>query len=215
MSGRLRLPAPTGQLLVAALLMCTGASGELAAQMATYRLDKDYTAINFSWSHLGLSRQSARLTAAEGRVNFDPANPEASAIDVTMKAANITTGIRDFDFLLKSPEYFNAAQFPLIMFKSTAIRQLSDKTGQVMGDLTIKGITRPVALNVVWPRSIPTIATSKSRVSRQRRCCAARTGISRSRCPSYPTRSASASRRSCCGANRTCSPLRDRIGPLE
>jgi polyisoprenoid-binding protein YceI len=135
---------------VAALLMCTGASGKLAAQMATYRLDKDYTAINFAWSHLGLSRQSARLTAAEGRVNFDPANPEASAIDVTMKAANITTGIRDFDFLLKSPEYFNAAQFPLIMFKSTAIRQLSDKTGQVMGDLTIKGITRPVALNVVW-----------------------------------------------------------------
>lgn len=150
MSGRRQLPARTGQFLVAALFMCTGASGELAAQMATYRLDKDYTAINFSWSHLGLSRQSARLTAAEGRVNFDPANPEASAIDVTMKSANISTGIRDFDFLLKSPEYFNAAQFPLIMFKSTAIRQLSDKTGQVMGDLTIKGITRPVALNVVW-----------------------------------------------------------------
>jgi polyisoprenoid-binding protein YceI len=149
-SGRRQLPARTGQILVAALLMCTGASGEVAAQMATYRLDKDYTAINFSWSHLGLSRQSARLTAAEGRVNFDPANPEASAIDVTMKSANISTGIRDFDFLLKSPEYFNATQFPLIMFKSTAIRQLSDKTGQVMGDLTIKGITRPVALNVVW-----------------------------------------------------------------
>ena len=136
--------------VVTTLVLGMSAGGKLAAQTAAYRLDKDYTAINFSWSHLGLSRQSARVTAAEGRVNFDPANPEASAIEVTMKAANITSGIRDFDFLLKSPEYFNAAQFPLITFKSTAIRQLSDKTGQVMGDLTIKGITRPVALNVVW-----------------------------------------------------------------
>ncbi|HWK52287.1 MAG TPA: YceI family protein [Steroidobacter sp.] len=150
MTGSLRLPARIGMFVVAALVLGTSASGRLAAQMATYRLDKDYTAINFSWSHLGLTRQSARVTAAEGRVNFDPANPEASAIEVTMKAANITSGIRDFDLLLKSPEYFNAAQFPLITFKSTAIRQLSDKTGQVMGDLTIKGITRPVALNVVW-----------------------------------------------------------------
>jgi polyisoprenoid-binding protein YceI len=149
-TGSLRLPVRISQLLAAALVLATATASNLAAQTASYRLDKDYTAINFSWSHVGLSRQSARLTGAEGRVTFDPANPEASSIDVTMKAANITTGIRDFDLLIKSPDYFNAAQFPLIMFKSTAIRQLSDKTGQVMGDLTIKGITRPVALSVVW-----------------------------------------------------------------
>ena len=148
MTGSLRLPVLITLLLAAVLVTVTVSN--LAAQTATYRLDKDYTAINFSWSHVGLSRQSARLTGAEGRVTFDPANPEASTIDVTMKAANITTGIRDFDLLIKSPDYFNAAQFPLIMFKSTAIRQLSDKTGQGMGDLTIKGVTRQVALSVVW-----------------------------------------------------------------
>lgn len=150
MTGSLRYLLRIGLSLVAALVLGASASGKLAAQVPAYRLDKDYTAISFSWSHLGLSRQSARVTAAEGRVSFDPANPEASTIDVTMKASNITSGIRDFDLLLKSPEYFNAQQFPLITFKSTAVRQLSDKTGQVMGDLTIKGITRPVALNVVW-----------------------------------------------------------------
>jgi polyisoprenoid-binding protein YceI len=149
-TGPQRLPVRISLLLAAALVLATATASNLAAQTASYRLDKDYTAINFSWSHVGLSRQSARLTGAEGRVTFDPANPEASAIDVTMKAANITTGIRDFDLLIKSPDYFNAAQFPLIVFKSTAIRPLSDKTGQVMGDLTIKGITRQVALNVVW-----------------------------------------------------------------
>ena len=150
MTGSLRLPVRISRLLAATLVLATATASNLAAQTASYRLDKDYTAINFSWSHVGLSRQSARLMGAEGRVTFDPANPEASAIDVTMKSANITTGIRDFDLLIKSPDYFNAAQFPLIMFKSTGIRQLSDKTGQVAGDLTIKGITRPVTLSVVW-----------------------------------------------------------------
>ena len=145
-----RQPAFAVRLVLVVLLLSSILGGELSAQSATYRLDKDYTEINFSWSHLGLSRQSARITGAEGRVTFDPANPEASTIDVTMKAAQITTGIRDFDVLLKSSDYFNTARFPLILFKSTSIRQLSDKTGQVMGDLTIKGITRPVALNVVW-----------------------------------------------------------------
>jgi len=149
-TGSLRLPVRISRLLAATLVLATATASNLAAQTASYRLDKDYTAINFSWSHVGLSRQSARLMGAEGRVTFDPANPEASAIDVTMKSANITTGIRDFDLLIKSPDYFNAAQFPLIMFKSTGIRQLSDKTGQVAGDLTIKGITRPVTLSVVW-----------------------------------------------------------------
>lgn len=145
-----RQPAFAVRLLLAVFLLSSVLGGELAAQPATYRLDKEYTAVNFSWSHLGLSRQSARLTGAEGRVTFDPANPEASTIDVTMRTANISTGLRDFDLLIKSSDYFNAAQFPLITFKSTEVRRLSDKTGQVMGNLTVKGITRPVALSVVW-----------------------------------------------------------------
>jgi polyisoprenoid-binding protein YceI len=136
--------------VVAALVLGMSASGKLAAQMATYRFDKDHTAINFSWSHLGLSRQSARLAGVDGRIQFDPMTPELSAIDVTMKAASISTGIPEFDRHIKSADYFDVERFPLITFKSTAIRRLSDKTGQVMGDLTIKGITRPVALNVVW-----------------------------------------------------------------
>jgi polyisoprenoid-binding protein YceI len=148
--GSLRLPVRTGLILMAALLLGTSASGKLAAQMATYRFDKDHTAINFSWSHLGLSRQSARLTDVDGRIQFDPMTPELSSVDVTMKAKSIWTGIPEFDQHIKSADYFNVERFPLITFKSTAVRRLSDKTGQMMGDLTIKGITRPVALNIVW-----------------------------------------------------------------
>jgi polyisoprenoid-binding protein YceI len=145
-----RQPTIAVRLLLVVFLLSSALSGDLAAQTATYRFDKDQTAINFSWSHLGLSRQSARLTDVSGRVEFDPATPEASRVDVVMKAESIWTGVRAFDESIKSAEYFNVAKFPLITFKSTEIRRLSDKTGQVMGDLTIKGITRPVALNVVW-----------------------------------------------------------------
>ncbi len=147
---RLRLPVSIGQLVLAVTIVTTVWSGSSAAQMATYRFDKDYTAINFSWSHLGLSRQSARLTNLDGRVQFDPMTPELSTIDVTMKAASIWTGVPEFDQIIKSSDYFNVAQFPLISFRSKEVRRTSDKTGQVAGDLTIKGITRPVTLNVVW-----------------------------------------------------------------
>lgn len=147
---RLRLPVGIGQLGLAVTILMTTWTASAVAQMATYRLDKDYTAINFSWSHLGLSRQSARLTNVDGRIQFDPMMPELSVIDVTMRAASIWTGVAEFDQLIKSPDYFNAAQFPLITFRSKEVRRTSDKTGQVAGDLTIKGITRPVTLNVVW-----------------------------------------------------------------
>jgi polyisoprenoid-binding protein YceI len=146
---RLRLPVSIGQIVLAVILTAVS-SGSSAAQMATYRFDKDYTAINFSWSHLGLSRQSARLTNVDGRIQFDPMTPELSTVDVTMKAASIWTGVPEFDQIIKSSDYFNVAQFPLIAFRSKEVRRTSDKTGQVAGDLTIKGITRPVTLNVVW-----------------------------------------------------------------
>jgi polyisoprenoid-binding protein YceI len=148
--GRLRLPVRVGQLLAAIVILWAGQSGGLAAQMANYRFDKDHTAINFSWSHLGLSRQSARLGDVDGRIQFDPMTPELSSIDVVMKVDSIWTGIRAFDQQIKSADYFDVAKFPLILFRSTDIRRTSDKTGRVVGDLTIKGITRPVTLDVVW-----------------------------------------------------------------
>lgn len=147
---RVPLSVSFGQLVLAILFLMPTWSGGAVAQMATYRFDKDQTSINFSWSHLGLSRQSARLTDVDGRIQFDPATPDLSLIDVTMKAASIWTGVPEFDRNLKSADYFNVAQFPLISFKSRDIRRASDKTGQVTGDLTIKGITRPVTLDVVW-----------------------------------------------------------------
>ena len=94
---RVPLSVSFGQLVLAILFLMQTWSGGAVAQMATYRFDKDQTSINFSWSHLGLSRQSARLTDVAGRIQFDPATPDLSLIDVTMKAASILTGVPEFD----------------------------------------------------------------------------------------------------------------------
>ncbi len=136
--------------LVALMLMLGWAGGLVAQQLPTYKFDKDHTAVSFSWWHVGLSRQSARIMAIDGRIAFDPADSESSKIDVVMKADSIWTGIPAFDEHLKSSDYFNVAKFPLIQFQSREIRKMSDKTGRVVGDLTIMGISRPVTLDVIW-----------------------------------------------------------------
>lgn len=116
----------------------------------TYSFDKDHTAVTFSWGHLGLSRQSGRIRELEGRLEFDPANPEAGKVDVTLKVASLWTGVPALDTHLKSPDFFNADEHPTITFKSTAARKTGEKTGEVTGDLTIMGMTRPITLQVRW-----------------------------------------------------------------
>ena len=139
-----------GRLTLAALVVAIAWCGAPTAEAATYTLVKDYTSVRFSWSHLGLSRQSARVMDIDGTVDFDPGEPDASRVDVLMKASSLWTGVRAFDDLLKSIEYFDVRQFPTIRFRSTSARRVSDRTGELTGELTVMGITKPVTLFVVW-----------------------------------------------------------------
>ena len=141
-----------GLLTLAALVVAVAVAwcGARTAEAATYTFVKDYTSVRFSWSHLGLSRQSARVMDFDGTVDFDPGEPDASRVDVLMKASSLWTGVRAFDDLLKSIEYFDVRQFPTIRFRSTSARRGSDRTGELTGELTVMGITKPVTLFVVW-----------------------------------------------------------------
>ena len=137
-------------LAVLALALALVWCGAPAAEAATYTFSKDYTSVRFSWSHLGLSRQSARVMDITGTVEFDPADPEASRVDVLMNASSLSSGVRAFDDLLRSVEYFDAQRHPTIRFRSTSARKMSDRTGELTGDLTVMGVTKPVTLYVVW-----------------------------------------------------------------
>ena len=140
--------------LALAAVVCLGmAASSVAAPNAkadVYAFDKSHTNITFSWIHLGLSRQSGRILDSEGSVDFDPAAPESGSVAVTLKVASLWTGVDLLDKQLKSPDYFDAAQFPTVTFNSTAVKKTGDRTGEVTGDLTIMGQARPVPLTVTW-----------------------------------------------------------------
>jgi len=136
---------PTAMALAHAMIAAAPAAAD------TYALDPQHTEVRFTWDHLGLSRQGGRFTSAEGTVTFDPAKPEASAVEVKIPVRSIATGVKKLDeHLVTTKEFFDVAAYPNITFKSTSVRTTSDKTGQVEGDLSINGITKSVVLDVVW-----------------------------------------------------------------
>ncbi|MDJ0946545.1 MAG: YceI family protein [Kiloniellales bacterium] len=122
-----------------------------AAQAAnTYTFDKGHTKILFFWNHLGLSNQSARFDDVDGTLVFDSEKPETSKIEVTIKTDSIDSDVPAFDDHLKSADFFNAEKHPEITFVSTAVRKTGSKSGQVEGDLTVNGVTKPVTLDVTF-----------------------------------------------------------------
>lgn len=113
-------------------------------------LDKTAAEVRFRYDHLGLSRQSGTFRDIEGRLEFSPTDPESGRVEAVIRVAGISTGVPEYDELLRTSDFFDAARFPTITFKSTGVRKTGDKTGEVIGNLTIMGAMHPVTLNVVW-----------------------------------------------------------------
>lgn len=118
-----------------------------AALAATYKTDQGHTEVRFSWSHAGVSMQSGEFTEAEGTLELDAENPEASSLTVTIKADSVSTGFGPLDDHLSSADFLEVATYPEITFVSTGIEKTGDKTAKVTGDLTIHGTTQSVVLD--------------------------------------------------------------------
>ena len=131
-------------LLAAAL--ATAFAG--AASAATYRIDPRHTQVFFTYTHHGYANLTGRLNEAKGEVVYDAAKPAASSVTVELPMSSLSTGVPGLDKHLASPDFFDVEQFPTITFRSTLVRALADATWEVMGDLTVHGVTRPVILQV-------------------------------------------------------------------
>lgn len=126
-------------------------TGDAASAIAdTWVFDKQSTEIRFSWDYLGLSRRSGRFTEMEGALEFAPTEPEVGMVELSIRANSVSTGAREFDDLLKSPDFFAAVGNPRITFRSTGITKTGERTGDVAGELTILGVTRQVTLATTW-----------------------------------------------------------------
>jgi len=110
----------------------------------TYTSDQGHAYIAFSYSHLGYSKPILRWGETNATIVFDNENPENSTLNVTIPVSSIDSGVDKFNKHLMSPDFFEAETYPTITFKSTDIEQALLGSGSVTGDLTIKGVTKPV-----------------------------------------------------------------------
>lgn len=136
-----------GAMALAGGLLCLSPAG-LHAEPQTYVIDRQHTNVSFSWNHLGISRQSGRMTDVEGTLVIDAEKPEEATIEVILKPASILSGVAELDRALKSPDFFDVGRNPIITFKSTGVKRSGEKAAEVTGDLMILGVTRPVVLDV-------------------------------------------------------------------
>ncbi len=110
-----------------------------------YALDPTHTRLGFSTRHAMVTTVRGQFTEFSGTAHVDSADPAASSVEVTIQVASVDTGVADRDGHLKSPDFFDAEQFPTMTFKSTAV-VVEDGNWLVTGDFTIKDVTNPVTI---------------------------------------------------------------------
>lgn len=118
------------------------------ATAGTYNLDINHTAVVARVPHAGFSYEIFRFTPTQGSLTWDPAAPNASRVNVTVSVASIQTPVEGFSAELQEARFLNAAQFPEATFVSTAFRQTDATHGQVDGNFTLKGATKPITFDV-------------------------------------------------------------------
>ena len=131
-------------LAIAGLL---GAAASVQAAPVTYKLDPGHTMVLFSWNHFGFSNPTADLGLGEGTVVFDEQNPAQSSVQVTLPLAQLDTHVPDLDEHLKKADFFDAASYPVVTFRSTRVEPLGGGKFKVTGDLSVHGVTHPVVLD--------------------------------------------------------------------
>lgn len=116
----------------------------------TWIIDASHSTVTFSVRHMMISKVRGRFSRFDGTVNFDEQNPANSAVHVTIDATSIDTRDERRDGHLMSPDFLDVANYPAITFISKRVEAIDDSHGRIIGDLTIRGVTREVALEVEY-----------------------------------------------------------------
>lgn len=119
-----------------------------SAFAADYVIDPSHTSVGFTVRHLMVSKVRGSFEKVSGTVKYDPNEPEKIVIDATIDAASINTGEAKRDEHLRSPDFFDVAKHPTLTFKSKKAKVLGKGKLEVIGDLTIRGVTKEVTLQV-------------------------------------------------------------------
>lgn len=141
------------QLSLAATLAAGLAASALAAPV-TYGVDSSHTYPRFSYSHFGYSKQQSSFKNTTGKIVFD-AEAKTGSVDIAIDMKSVNTGFEVFDGHLQGEDFFDTAKFPTATFKSTKVVFEGDKPKTIEGQLTLKGVSKPVTLTVTSFQAMP------------------------------------------------------------
>jgi polyisoprenoid-binding protein YceI len=116
----------------------------------SWQIDPAHSQITFSVRHMMISNVRGRFEKFDGVVEFDEQHPTRSNVEIRIEAASINTREEKRDAHLRSPDFLNAAEYPYITFKSRRVEKIADRHGLIVGDLTIRGVTREVVLDTEY-----------------------------------------------------------------
>ncbi len=133
--------------LFAAIALSAAAAAPALAAPETYTIDGTHTFPRFSYSHFGMSTQLSRFNTTTGTIVLDKA-AKTGSVDVVIDTKSVDTGFKVFDGHIQGEDFLDTAKFPTATFKSTKVVFDGDKPSTVEGNLTIKGVTKPVTLKV-------------------------------------------------------------------
>jgi polyisoprenoid-binding protein YceI len=122
-------------------------TSDTTALTGTYAIDPSHSRIGFSARHAMVTKVRGSFNEFEGSGYFDAENPSESHLELTIQADSIDTRNADRDAHLRSNDFFDMEHHPEITFRSTAVEALGDDAFRVTGDLTIKGVTKPVTVD--------------------------------------------------------------------
>lgn len=120
------------------------------AQTSTWVSDPNHSEVDFTITHMSISKVHGRVGNVNATIQYDLADVTRSSVKVTINVATVDTGVQPRDNDLKSPNYFDVANFPTATFTSTGVAKNGNKL-TVTGNLTLHGVTKPVVLDVEGP----------------------------------------------------------------
>ncbi len=136
-----------------ALGMTAGIASADAADQ--YNLDAGHTYVGFEVAHFGYSKMIGNFNDFSGGFTFDGSSTDGASVDITVQTASVNTRHEARDNHLRSPDFFNAQEFPEMSFKSTSFESTGERTAKMTGDLTLLGVTNAVTLDVTFNEASP------------------------------------------------------------
>ncbi|MER2538551.1 MAG: YceI family protein [Azonexus sp.] len=140
--------------LSAALILAATVAAPALAAPETFNVEPTHTFPRFSYNHLGYSVQLSRFDKTSGKVVFDKV-AKTGSVDITIDTKSVSTGAATFNEHIQGEDFLDTAKFPTATFKSTKVVFEGDKPAKIEGNLTLKGVTKPVTLTVTSFQAMP------------------------------------------------------------